>query len=73
LASFVSPSAQLGDTNYTQFCKCGADFDSFLEKLGATRAAPRTDCDLDYEENSPRGSTPRSPRSQLLRALRARR
>ncbi len=40
----------LGDTNYTQFCKCGADFDTWLDKLGATRAAPRTDCDLDYEE-----------------------
>jgi sulfite reductase (NADPH) flavoprotein alpha-component len=40
----------LGDTNYTQFCKCGADFDAFLEKLGATRAYARTDCDLDYEE-----------------------
>ncbi len=40
----------LGDTNYTQFCKCGADFDAFLEKLGAKRVTPRTDCDLDYEE-----------------------
>jgi len=40
----------LGDTNYTQFCKCGADFDTWLEKLGATRVAPRVDCDLDYEE-----------------------
>jgi sulfite reductase (NADPH) flavoprotein alpha-component len=40
----------LGDTNYTQFCKCGADFDTWFEKLGATRVTPRTDCDLDYEE-----------------------
>ncbi len=40
----------LGDTNYTQFCKCGADFDALLEKAGAQRAAPRADCDLDYEE-----------------------
>ncbi len=40
----------LGDTNYAQFCKCGADFDAYLEKLGANRATPRTDCDLDYEE-----------------------
>jgi sulfite reductase (NADPH) flavoprotein alpha-component len=40
----------LGDTNYTQFCKCGADFDVGLEKLGATRTLSRVDCDLDYEE-----------------------
>jgi sulfite reductase (NADPH) flavoprotein alpha-component len=40
----------LGDTNYTQFCKCGADFDVFLERLGATRVTPRADCDLDYEQ-----------------------
>jgi sulfite reductase (NADPH) flavoprotein alpha-component len=39
----------LGDTNYSQFCKCGADFDTFLEKSGASRLTPRTDCDLDYE------------------------
>lgn len=40
----------LGDTNYTQFCKCGADFDTFLEKAGATRTTPRADCDVEYEE-----------------------
>lgn len=40
----------LGDTNYTLFCQCGKDFDATLEKLGATRVTPRTDCDLDYEE-----------------------
>ncbi|HWA86393.1 MAG TPA: sulfite reductase subunit alpha [Opitutus sp.] len=40
----------LGDTNYVQFCQCGKDFDTRLEKLGATRVAPRADCDLDYEE-----------------------
>ncbi len=40
----------LGDTNYVQFCKCAKDFDERLEKLGATRVSPRTDCDLDYEE-----------------------
>ncbi|MGH8162095.1 MAG: diflavin oxidoreductase, partial [Gammaproteobacteria bacterium] len=39
----------LGDTNYVQFCKCGNDFDTFLEQRGATRVAPRVDCDLDYE------------------------
>lgn len=39
----------LGDTNYTQFCKCAQDFDTLLEKHGATRVSPRVDCDLDYE------------------------
>jgi len=40
----------LGDRNYNQFCRCGQDFDGFLEKLGAKRAAPRVDCDVEYEE-----------------------
>jgi sulfite reductase (NADPH) flavoprotein alpha-component len=40
----------LGDSNYVQFCKCGADFDLFLEKLGSTRVMPRVECDLEYEE-----------------------
>ncbi len=39
----------LGDTNYAQFCQCGKDFDSWLEKLGALRTSPRVDCDLDYD------------------------
>jgi len=39
----------LGDTNYTLFCQCGKDFDLRLEKLGAQRVSPRTDCELDYE------------------------
>lgn len=39
----------LGDTNYTQFCQCGKDFDLYLAKLGATRATDRVDCDLDYD------------------------
>jgi sulfite reductase (NADPH) flavoprotein alpha-component len=39
----------LGDTNYVQFCQCGKEFDSWFEKLGATRVAPRVDCDLDFE------------------------
>jgi sulfite reductase (NADPH) flavoprotein alpha-component len=40
----------LGDTNYALFCKCGQDFDRFLEQAGAVRVAPRMDCDVDYEE-----------------------
>ena len=39
----------LGDTNYTLFCQAGKDFDTYLEKHGAVRIAPRTDCDVDYE------------------------
>jgi sulfite reductase (NADPH) flavoprotein alpha-component len=39
----------LGDTNYTQFCQCGKDFDAYLEKSGAVRVGPRVDCDLEYE------------------------
>jgi len=39
----------LGDTNYLQFCKCGQDFDAWLEQLGALRVTPRAECDLDYE------------------------
>ena len=41
----------LGDTAYPQFCKCGKDFDAFLESQGAQRLHPRVDCDLDYEAN----------------------
>jgi sulfite reductase (NADPH) flavoprotein alpha-component len=39
----------LGDTGYPQFCQCGKDFDNFLPKHGATRLAPRVDCDLEFE------------------------
>ncbi len=39
----------LGDTNYAKFCQCAKDFDTALARLGATRAADRVDCDLDYE------------------------
>ncbi len=41
----------LGDTDYYDFCQAGKDFDSVLEKLGATRVAERVDCDVDFEEN----------------------
>jgi sulfite reductase (NADPH) flavoprotein alpha-component len=40
----------LGDTNYSQFCQCGKEFDAHLEKLGAKRVLPRVDCDVEYEE-----------------------
>jgi len=49
LSSLRFSVCALGDTNYTRFCQCGKDFDLCLEKLGAARVAPRTDCDLDYE------------------------
>ncbi len=39
----------LGDKNYEQFCKCGIDFDTRLEALGAKRLFQRIDCDVDYE------------------------
>jgi len=40
----------LGDTTYDRFAQCGKDFDEKLGTLGATRIAPRQDCDVDYEE-----------------------
>jgi sulfite reductase (NADPH) flavoprotein alpha-component len=39
----------LGDTTYERFAQCGKDFDRRLGELGATRLAPRVDCDVDYE------------------------
>lgn len=50
LANLRFSVCALGDTNYVQFCQCGKDFDTALEKLGATRAVARVDCDLDYEQ-----------------------
>lgn len=49
LASVRYSVCALGDTNYTLFCQAGKDFDTYLEKHGATRIAPRADCDVDYE------------------------
>ena len=40
----------LGDTSYDQFCQTGIDFDTQLEKLGATRIVDRTDCDVDFDD-----------------------
>lgn len=40
----------LGDTEYPDFCKCGIDFDTRLEALGAERIYQRVDCDVDYDE-----------------------
>lgn len=40
----------LGDSNYPKFCAFGKSVDERLEKLGALRIHPRTDCDVDYEE-----------------------
>ncbi len=39
----------LGDTNYPDFCKCGIDFDTRFEELGATRLLRRVDSDVDYD------------------------
>lgn len=51
LANLRFSVCSLGDTSYALFCQCGKDFDAVLEKLGATRVTPRTDCGLDYEES----------------------
>jgi sulfite reductase (NADPH) flavoprotein alpha-component len=40
----------LGDTEYPDFCKCGIEFDTRFEQLGATRIFPRVDCDVDFDE-----------------------
>lgn len=39
----------LGDTNYVHFCQCAKELDEMLARTGASRAAARVECDLDYE------------------------
>ncbi len=39
----------LGDRNYPAFCQCGREFDLRLEQLGARRATPRVECDVDAD------------------------
>jgi uncharacterized iron-regulated membrane protein/flavodoxin len=39
----------LGNTTYDQFCRCGKEIDTALERHGATRFYPRVDCDAEYE------------------------
>lgn len=42
----------LGDSAYVQFCAIGQAIDARLEALGAARAHPRIDLDLDYSKDA---------------------
>ena len=47
----------LGDSTYEHYCEAGKRLDRYFEQLGATRLAPRIDCDVDYEELAAEWST----------------
>ena len=40
----------LGDSTYEFYCEAGKRLDRRFEELGATRLAPRVDCDVDYDD-----------------------
>lgn len=49
LGEMVYSVLALGDSNYPQFCQFGKQIDQRLEALGARRAHPRVDCDVEFE------------------------
>ena len=47
----------LGDSTYEHYCEAGKRLDRQFEQLGATRIAPRIDCDVDYDEAASKWSS----------------